>query len=64
METLRGWPRKPGEVSSKGKNMLSSPYLTPHPKGLKFKKKKKSRVIALVFFPTLPLFSHSLTQKP
>lgn len=60
METLRGWPRKPGEVSSKGKNNLSSPYLTPHPKGLKFKK-KKSRVTALVFFPTLPLFSHSLT---
>lgn len=28
-----GWPRKLGEVSSTGK-WLSSPYLTPHPKGL------------------------------
>lgn len=28
-----GWPRKPGEVSSKGKK-LSIPYLTPHPKGM------------------------------
>lgn len=45
--------------------MLSSPYLTPHPKGLKLKKKKKkSRVTALVFFPILPLFPHSLKQKP